>query len=119
MCGKVFQNHPLYFSGCILCELLTGYPLLPGEDEGKTQKDNIQIYLKIQIQSLFPYPHPPNFFRRPAVVHHRTVRNAPSKTSRPVKASKEFYLLKRYKYHSQQKNITIAPIRYANFVHEK
>ena len=27
--------------------------------------------------------------------------------------------LKRYKYHSQQKNITIAPIRYANFVHEK
>ena len=24
-------------SGCILCELLTGYPLLPGEDEGKIQ----------------------------------------------------------------------------------
>lgn len=22
------------FSGCILAELLTGYPLLPGEDEG-------------------------------------------------------------------------------------
>ena len=26
-------------SGCILCELLTGYPLLPGEDEGKNLFD--------------------------------------------------------------------------------
>ena len=27
--------------GCILCELLTGYPLLPGEDEGKYKNDDL------------------------------------------------------------------------------
>ena len=40
------------------------------------------------------------FLRGPAVLHHRAVRNAASETARPVKASKELYLLKRYKCHS-------------------
>ena len=39
------------------------------------------------------------FLRGPAVLHHRAVRNAASETARPVKASKELYLLKRYKCH--------------------
>ena len=30
------KNIIFIFPGCILCELLTGYPLLPGEDEGNT-----------------------------------------------------------------------------------
>ena len=41
-----------------------------------------------------------HFPRGPAVLHHRAVRNAASETARPVKASKELYLLKRYKCHS-------------------
>ena len=29
------DNCTIPTAGCILCELLTGYPLLPGEDEGQ------------------------------------------------------------------------------------
>ena len=33
----------IFFPGCILCELLTGYPLLPGEDEGMNYCVTVQI----------------------------------------------------------------------------
>lgn len=34
MCTSFAIKHRIVCSGCILAELLTGYPLLPGEDEG-------------------------------------------------------------------------------------
>ena len=80
---KMFENN--FFAGCILCELLTGYPLLPGEDEGENLKCSPA------------HPHCSLLCRGPAFLHHRAVRDAPAKTSRPVKAGQELYLLKRYK----------------------
>ena len=40
------------FPGCILCELLTGYPLLPGEDEGEPTVLKLILNLSVAILAL-------------------------------------------------------------------
>ena len=83
-CCVWIKLNSLSTPGCILCELLTGYPLLPGEDEGK----NLFYILRVQKMLTLCF-----ICRGSAVVYHWAFRNATTKIVRPVKASEKFHIL--------------------------